>query len=237
MNDSTTDARKKIHRSGALARVLGEVTEPTGLEPIASKAVDTTLQRSPVKYFPTKGFAKVNAAVCRPWRLADRPSDEFGHVEALGRSLKANGQVQPALVKVCDDPTAPEIKYEVIAGVARWRSALAAGIELEVQIRTLTDVEAYRAMIAENEDRQNLSDYARSVRFAKALSEKIVADQDELAGMAGMSKSQMSYFVSFAGLPEAVVKSFSDIKSIPLCNSRCCKKRIPNRGCSGHVSH
>jgi ParB/RepB/Spo0J family partition protein len=172
--------------------------------------------RAVPRYFPTKGYSRVPASVCRPWRLADRPADEFSHTKALAQSMAANGQVQPALVRLCNDPKHPEIRYEVIAGVARWRSAMNSGAELDVQIRELTDVQAYRAMVAENEDRQNLSDYARAKRFARALDEGVVANKTELAELARLPAAQLSYFLGFASLPDPVLKVIADVRTVPV---------------------
>lgn len=222
MTDTRSNRRQRIHRSGALGMVLAAAAEKDlaasqpGARESASVEASQQPQRSPQKFYPAKGFGKVPASVCRPWRLADRPSDEFGHSASLAKSIEANGQVQPALVRLCHDESAPEIRYEVIAGVARWRSMLASNGELEVQIRDLTDIQAYRAMVAENEDRQNLSDYARALRFARALDEGLVSSKTELAALAKLPASQLSYFLGFAALPTAVVSALSDIKAIPV---------------------
>ena len=222
MTDTTSNRRQRVHRSGALGMVLAAAAEKDltaakpGAREVASVEASQQPQRSPQKFYPAKGFGKVPASVCRPWRLADRPIDEFGYSASLAKSIEANGQVQPALVRLCHDEAAPEIRYEVIAGVARWRSMLAVDGELDVQIRELTDIQAYRAMVAENEDRQNLSDYARALRFARALDEGLVSSKTELAELAKLPASQLSYFLGFASLPATVVSALSDIKAIPV---------------------
>ena len=90
------------------------------------------------------------------------------------------------------------------------------GGDLDVQIRDLTDVQAYSSMVAENEDRQNLSDYARAKRFAHALESGLFATKTELTQAARISPSQMSYFLAFACLPDDVLMAISDIKRMPV---------------------
>jgi ParB/RepB/Spo0J family partition protein len=221
MANTADDKRKRIHRSGALGMVLAEAE--ASVKAIESPRVgavnapaETVNARVAQRFFPTKGFGRVPAIACRPWRLADRPANEFSHTTTLAKSIESNGQVQPALVRLCSDPKHPEIRYEVIAGVARWRSAMNSGADLDVQIRDLTDVQAYRAMVAENEDRQNLSDYARAKRFARALEEGVISTKTELADMAHLSQAQLSYFLGFASLPEAVVKAIADVRTMPV---------------------
>jgi ParB/RepB/Spo0J family partition protein len=222
MATTVDDKRKRIHRSGALGLVLAEAEAqeksppPALVTSTAAPATTGAAQRVGQRYFPTKGYGRVPANVCRPWRLADRPADEFSHTKALAESMAANGQVQPALVRLCHDPKQPDIRYEVIAGVARWRSALNSGSELDIQIRELTDQQAYRAMVAENEDRQNLSDYARAKRFARALEEGVVANKTELAELARLSATQLSYFLGFASLPDRVVTAMADVRAVSM---------------------
>jgi ParB/RepB/Spo0J family partition protein len=222
MANATDDKRKRIHRSGALGMVLADAEAV--LKSSGTAQVDTAEQTSGEgtnarvgqRFFPTKGYGRVPGHACRPWRLADRPVDEFSHTATLAKSIEANGQVQPALVRLCSDAAHPEIRYEVIAGVARWRSAMNSEADLDIQIRDLTDVQAYRAMVAENEDRQNLSDFARSKRFARALDEGVVSSKTELAEMAHLSAAQLSYFLGFASLPETVVKAIADVRAMPV---------------------
>lgn len=223
MSTSPDEKRKRVHRSGALGLVLAaaEASQQPSTVSAVDASQDTTVAAPPVvrpaqRFFPTKGFGRVPAKVCRPWRLADRPADEFSHTVSLAKSIAANGQVQPALVRVVNDPNQPDIRYEVIAGVARWRSALNSESEFDVQIRDLNDAQAYRAMVAENEDRQNLSDFARAKRFARALEEGVVNNKTELAELAHLSAVQLSYFIGFASLPDIVLKAISDVRAIPV---------------------
>jgi hypothetical protein len=154
---------KKAHRHAKskfivpVRWVLAAAGAPN-VESISAVTTEGQTPRAAPRFYPTKGFGRVPASVCRPWSLADRPEDEFGHIVSLAKSMKTHGQVQPALVRICTDRTSPDIKYEVIAGVARWRSALASCSELDIQIRELDDIKAYHAMVAENEERQNLSE-------------------------------------------------------------------------------
>ena len=224
MANNPDERRKKVHRTGALGLVLaqaearasapGERSGSAAPSTESSSPLTDVTPRVPHRFYPTKGFGRVPATVCRPWKFADRPDDEFGHTSSLAKSIEANGQVQPALVRLCVDPAAPGIRYEVIAGVARWRSAMNAAGDLDVQIRELTDVQAYRAMVAENEDRQNLSDYARAKRFSGALESGLFSSKAELADVARLSASNMSYLLGFASLPADVLKAVSDLKSM-----------------------
>lgn len=203
--------------AGALGQVLEQVKN-AGFSREKSSQVSqrpTAAPPAPVdRFYPTKGFTRVPASVCRPWALADRPDVEFGHQDEVGRSLQSDGQIQPVVVRVLNDPAHPELKYEVIAGQVRWRAAVKAGLELDVVIRELSDEAAFRAMVAENEFRKGLSDYARGTRLKKALEAGLYKDKSSLAAACGLSNSQLSYLLGFAELDPTIVARFSDVTAI-----------------------
>lgn len=146
--------------------------------------------------------------------LADRPDSEFGHLPDVVRSLKDDGQIQSVVVRVLKDPLHPELRYEVIAGQVRWRAARDAGVDLDISIRELNDEQAFRLMSGENEFRQNLSDYARARRFAKALEMGLYEDKTALSNACSIPKSQLSYLLGFAELDPVVVGRLKDVTKI-----------------------
>ena len=74
-------------------------------------------------------------------------------LEELTRSVKAQGVLQPLLVR----PLGPE-RFEIVAGERRWRAAQQAGLsEVPVLIRVLSDTDARMAAAVENLQRENLN--------------------------------------------------------------------------------
>lgn len=217
--ESQRPARKRPTVSGALGRVLEQV-ESQGFAPDKRSVPDlgefrpTTGAPAAPRFFPTKGFATVPASVCRPWVLADRPDNEFGHLAEVARSLKDDGQIQSVVVRVLRDPAHPELRYEVIAGQVRWRAARDAGVDLDISIRELNDEQAFRLMAGENEFRQNLSDYARARRFAKALEMGLYENKASLARSCSIPKSQLSYLLGFAELDPVIVARLRDVTKV-----------------------
>ena len=219
---SDSGAAKPKARRPAAAGALGLVLEQVRAEGFSMEkrpAPPVPDGRGPgaaaaARYFPSKGLARVPARVCRPWVLADRPETEFGHLDDVARSLKDDGQIQPAVVRVLQDPAHPELRYELIAGQVRWRAAMQAGVDLDVIVRELSDEAAFRVMVGENEFRRNLSDYARAMRLRRALETGVFADKRSLAAACGLSSSQLSYLLGFAELDPVVVARFSDIGAV-----------------------
>jgi ParB/RepB/Spo0J family partition protein len=98
------------------------------------------------------------------------PRQVFGEPEinALAESLKADGQLQPVVVRRIGE------RFQLIAGERRWRAAQRAGLSsIEAKVRDVDDGEALRLSIVENFHRVDLS------------VPETVAALDDLAEMAG----------------------------------------------------
>lgn len=166
--------------------------------------------------YPRKGLGSVPPESCRPWALADRPDSEFEHLEALADSLLKDGQLQPAVVRPVQDPAQPHIRYEIIAGQARWRAAKQAGLALKVLVNPEMDDEAaFRAMVGENEFRKELSDFSRGKRYAAALERKLYQSKGEMATKLRISNASLSRLLGFAELDSEIVSLIKDLRNIP----------------------
>lgn len=222
MSEQKKPARKR--QSGAIEIALRQLEERSARdEEPGSSALEAPGSNEAVAqdrprqvYYPMKGPARIPPESCRPWAYADRPEAEFDHLDELARSLKADGQLQPAIVRPVNDPAHPAIRYEVIAGQARWRAAQQAGTMLDVVIHSkMEDEAAFRAMVGENEFRRGLSDFARAKRFSAALDRGLYATKGDMAKSLRMRPSDLSYFLGFAGLDQGVVEACRAIGAIP----------------------
>ncbi len=84
-----------------------------------------------------------------------QPRRHFGEEEltALADSIRAQGVVQPVLVRRSDDQ-----RYELIAGERRWRAAQLAGLhEIPAIVRDIPDEAAAAVALIENIQRQDLN--------------------------------------------------------------------------------
>jgi ParB/RepB/Spo0J family partition protein len=214
---SVNERRRRTTPTGALAQILAEEqSNPEhGARETSGTVVSIAVADQPVhRYYPTKGRAKVAPEVCRLWRYADRPAEEAGHAVQISESFKEDGQIAAVIVRCVEDPVDPTIRYEVISGHVRWRAALAAKTDLDVDIRELDDKAAFRLMVRENELRRALSDYAKARRLKRVLADGIYDNRAALAADMGLSPAQLSYFLGFADLPEQVVRGFREISRV-----------------------
>ncbi len=80
-------------------------------------------------------------------------------VQELSDSIKAQGVVQPIVVRPVGTPAAGEShRYEIIAGERRWRAAQMAGLaDIPAVIRPIPDEAAIAVALIENLQRENLN--------------------------------------------------------------------------------
>ncbi|MEO3427855.1 ParB/RepB/Spo0J family partition protein [Pelagibius sp. CAU 1746] len=137
----------------------------------------------------------------RPGRFQPRHHFDEAAVNALAESIKAQGILQPILVRrLADRPN----EFEIVAGERRWRAAQIAKLhEVPVLIRDLTDAESLELAIVENIQRQDLTPLEEAEGY-KRLIDEFQHTQEDLARTLGKSRSHIANTLRLLGLPEGV---------------------------------
>ena len=159
----------------------------------------------------------VDPARCRIWERhnrdyaalsAERCSDLIESMIAQGRQETA------AIVRRVHDSEA--FDFEVICGARRhWTVAwLRANnrpeIRYLVEVRDLTDEQAFRMSDIENRARQDLSDLERARDYVRAIELYYGGRQKDMARRINVSESWLSRYLDLARLPEDLVCAFAD---------------------------
>lgn len=157
----------------------------------------------------------VDPARCRIWAEHNR---DYGLLDEtrcadLIESLKAQGRQEiPAIVRrVKDDPA---LDFEVICGARRhwsvsWlRSHNYPDFRFLVEIREMTDEEAFRVSDLENRARDDLSDIERARDYLRALGRHYEGRQKTMAQRLNVSEAWLSRYLDLARLPEELVAAF-----------------------------
>ena len=105
------------------------------------------------------------------WDFHDRPESELGDIDALANDFVKVGQQQPCLIRPSHNT---DSCYELIIGERRWRAAKLAQIELKVIIKDISDSDAALVQAAENENRVDLSDYAKGMSYSKLIDSGVI---------------------------------------------------------------
>lgn len=93
----------------------------------------------------------------RPGKYQPRTQMDPESLAELASSIKAQGVMQPILVRAVDRTPGAE-RYEIVAGERRWRAAQQAGLgEVPVLVRTIPDEQALAMALIENIQRENLN--------------------------------------------------------------------------------
>jgi ParB family chromosome partitioning protein len=114
-------------------------------------------------------------------------------LQELADSIKAQGVVQPIVVRPLDAPAAGESQhYEIIAGERRWRAAQIAGLtEIPAVIRRIPDEAAIAVALIENIQRENLNPLEEARALERLINEFELTHQ-EAAQAVGRSRAGVS---------------------------------------------
>ncbi len=123
--------------------------------------------------------------------LTEQPRRRFDEadLEALASSIRANGILQPLLVRPLDDFGE---HFGIVAGERRWRAAQRAGLlEVPVVVRALSDGEALEIALLENVQRHDLSPLEEAAAYERLI-EEYGHTQEALAERVGKSRSHIA---------------------------------------------
>jgi ParB family chromosome partitioning protein len=122
----------------------------------------------------------------------------------LAESIKAQGIVQPIVVRPLRAAGGGEMRYEIIAGERRWRAAQMAGLgTVPALIKDIPDEAAVAVALIENIQRENLNPLEEA-RSLQRLAEEFGLTHAEAADAVGRSRAAVSNLLRLLELPESV---------------------------------
>ncbi len=126
-------------------------------------------------------------------------------LEELAASFKAQGVLQPLLVRTIEDD-----KYEVIAGARRLRAAnLAALEEVPVRVVELSDAACVETQLVENIRRENVHPLEEAFAFYGLLhTDGLQYDINSLAARAGKSQAFVATRLRLVELHPSIAEAF-----------------------------
>ncbi len=123
----------------------------------------------------------------------------------LADSIRAQGVVQPIVVRPVDTPSAgaPQ-RYEIIAGERRWRAAQMAGLaDVPAIVRRVDDETAVAMALIENIQREDLNPLEEAVALSRLITEFELTHQ-QAAEAVGRSRAAVSNLLRLLELPDEV---------------------------------
>jgi ParB family transcriptional regulator, chromosome partitioning protein len=135
-------------------------------------------------------------------RFQPRRNFDAEQIEALAASIRAQGVLQPLLVRPHPDRAG---EYEILAGERRWRAAQAAQLtEVPVLVRDITNREALEIALVENVQRQDLNAIEEAQGYQRLITE-FGHTQEEIARVTGKSRPHITNTLRLLNLPDEVL--------------------------------
>jgi ParB family chromosome partitioning protein len=148
--------------------------------------------------------AEVDIDLLRPNPRQPRVHIDDLKLEELAQSIRANGVIQPVVVRKVagGDPASP--RYEIIAGERRWRAAQRAGLlRVPVAVRDVSDDKLLEVALIENIQRENLNPIEEAQAYRR-LSDEHRLSQEEMAAAVGKDRATIANYMRLLRLPDEV---------------------------------
>ena len=158
-----------------------------------------------VAEFPTDHVAMVELEITQVRPNPRQPRRVFDNdaIERLAESVRADGVVQPIIVRDAGDG------YEIVAGERRWRAAQLAGLRtIPSLVRTADERELLILALAENVAREDLNAVDQARAYA-VLADELDLSQTEIARRVGKSRPAVANTMRLLELPDDVLDLIS----------------------------
>jgi len=140
----------------------------------------------------------IDSDLLRPNKFQPRTQMDEERIEDLARSIRANGIIQPIVVRKVEEG------YEIIAGERRWRAAQRAGLlKVPVVVRDIPEERLLAVALIENIQREDLNPIEEAVAYRR-LSDEFHLTQEQIADAVGKDRSSVANYVRLLRLPQEV---------------------------------
>lgn len=138
----------------------------------------------------------------------NQPRKSFPETELdeLAQSIKANGIVQPIVVRKKGK------KYQIVAGERRWRAAQKAELDkIPSVIREVSDDKLLEIALIENIQRQELNPIEEAKAYQKLIKD-VGLTQEMVANQVGKNRSFVANYLRLLKLPKEVLRFVEENK-------------------------
>jgi len=124
-------------------------------------------------------------------------------LEELAQSIRANGVIQPLLVRRVDG------RYEIVAGERRWRAAQRAGLlKVPIVVREVADDHLLQIALIENIQRDDLNPIEEAQAYRRLIDEHHLS-QEELAAAVGKDRATIANYLRLLRLSAEIRSEIS----------------------------
>ena len=150
---------------------------------------------------PRTGPIEIDVDRIVPNSLQPRGQFDDARLEELAQSIRANGVIQPIVVRKSGD------RFQIIAGERRWRAAQRAGLHrVPVVVRDVADGHEHALLemaLIENLQREDLNPIEEALAYQR-LAEQFQRTQDAIAAAVGKDRTTVANLLRLLKLPQEV---------------------------------
>jgi ParB family chromosome partitioning protein len=148
---------------------------------------------------PGERALDVDTDLLRPNKFQPRTSMDEGKIDELARSIRANGMIQPIVVRKVDGG------FEIVAGERRWRASQRAGLlKVPVVVRDIPEERLLAAALIENIQREDLNPIEEAHAYRR-LADEYHLTQDQIAEAVSKDRSSIANYLRLLKLPHEVL--------------------------------
>lgn len=196
-------------KSPARKRTLGRGLEALlGPSAAAAPALEAT-DADPLRHLPLDALT--------PGRFQPRQRMDHARLQELSESIKAQGVIQPIVVRQMKGPAG--IIYEIIAGERRWRASQLAGLsEVPVVVRDVDDRTVVAMALIENIQREDLNPLEEAQALQRLIDEFDLTHAAAAAAV-GRSRAAVSNLLRLLELP-APIRELVEARQLEMGHAR-----------------
>ncbi len=170
-----------------------------GLDALLANDIETSAQ--------SDSLATLSVDKLQPGKYQPRTHMDQASLESLADSIRAQGIMQPIVVRLVNDG-----KYEIIAGERRWRASQIAGLkEVPVIIKEIADDVALAMALIENIQRENLNPIEEANGIQRLINE-FGMTHETAAQAVGRSRSAVTNLLRLQNLHAVVQEMLAQSK-------------------------
>jgi ParB family chromosome partitioning protein len=157
------------------------------------------------RYLPEPHAQRTLAvASLRPGRYQPRTGMDPERLQELADSIRAQGLIQPIVVRAIAATNSTAEGYEIIAGERRWRAAQLAGLtDVPVVLREADDRSVIAMALIENIQREDLNPLEEAQALSRLIDEFGLTHQ-QAAESVGRSRAAVSNLLRLLELPAGI---------------------------------
>ncbi len=168
---------------------------------------------------PPRASLDVDVDQLEPNHYQPRGPIDAGKLDELARSIRANGVIQPIVVRRLQPgeglprhsgeaaAAGGRERYQIIAGERRWRAAQQAGLSrVPIVVKDVSQAERKRLLemaLVENIQREDLNPMEAAAAYQR-LADEFQLKQDDIASQVGKDRATVANYLRLLKLPEEV---------------------------------